>query len=289
MPQLALLLTTVFWGATFPATKAVLDQVPPMSFLFARFLLGFLVVGLGLLVIGRRVMCDTSTLRVSLVATLWLFLGYALQTAGLQHTTASTSAFITTLYVVFVPLIMLRFSLRIWTAALVAVAGLWFLVKPTLTVNWGEVLTLGCALAFAAHIACLERYTRMTDPVSLFVWQFLFISAAFSPLMWLEHPTANTFSPTLVLLVALGVTSVLASGAFAVQLWAQRLLPAHHVAVLFSFEPVCAAWLAWYFLGESLDSIGFLGSALILLAVLIASVPGRGGRVRTVPQSVHAS
>ena len=87
-----------------------------------------------------------------------------------------------------------------------------------------------------------------------------------------EQPTLRAFEPTTVLLIGLAVTGVLATVAFAVQMWAQQLLPAQQVALIFSLEPAYAAWLAWYFLGESLDWLGWLGSALILIAVIIGSL-----------------
>jgi drug/metabolite transporter (DMT)-like permease len=72
-------------------------------------------------------------------------------------------------------------------------------------------------------------------------------------------------------LIGLGVTGVLATLAFAVQMWAQQHIPAQQVALLFASEPAYAAWLSWYFLGETLDLQGWIGSALILLAVVIGA------------------
>ena len=97
MPRFALLLTTFIWGATFPATKAVLKQIPPFSFLFLRFLLGALLVGGGYLLWRFRLHREPAVLRASAITTCWLFLGYVLQTVGLHYTTASNSAFITAL------------------------------------------------------------------------------------------------------------------------------------------------------------------------------------------------
>lgn len=272
MPQLALLLTTLIWGATFPATKVVLQQVPPFTFLFMRFALGCTLVA-GVLLALRWSLEQTRTVLVlSAIATVWLFLGYALQTVGLKWTTASNSAFITALYVVFVPLILRRFSPRVWLAAAVAVGGLWCLIRPTVALNLGDLLTLGCAAAFAAHIACLERYTRAVSAASLFLWQLVFVVLVLAPVAVLERPPATAFELSSALLVGLGMTGVLATGAFAVQMWAQRLVPAQQVALVFSSEPAYAAWLAWYFLGESLDAQGWIGSGLILAAVLIGTL-----------------
>ena len=271
MPQFALLLTTFVWGATFPATKAALEQISPLSFLFLRFLLGMTVVFAVLLFFRRPLIRDTSMMRASLIATAWLFIGYVLQTVGLRFTTASNSAFITVLYVVFVPLYLLRLGLHTWVSNGIALAGLWLLVRPTASANLGDLLTLGSAAAFAAHMVCLERYTRVADPVSLFAWQLVLMTVAMSGVMWWEQPTLAMFEPSRVLAVGLVVTGILATGAFAVQMWAQRLLPAQQVALLFAAEPAVAAWLAWYFLGEQLDAQGWFGSAMILGGVLLGS------------------
>ena len=278
MPRLALLLTTFIWGATFPATKAVLQQIPPFSFLFLRFLLGALLVGAGYLFWRLRLHREPAVLRASAIATCWLFLGYVLQTVGLNYTTASNSAFITALYVVIVPLILRRFERRVWLATGIAMAGLWLLVKPSASGNLGDVLTLGCAVAFAAHIACLERFTREYDPPSLFAWQMMASVVLLFPTMLIEQAPAESFAPTALLLVGLGVTGGLATGAFAVQMWVQRIVPAQQVALIFASEPAYAAWLSWYVLGETLDLQGWVGSGLILLAVLVGSI-GSGSRL----------
>lgn len=274
MPRLALLLTTVIWGATFPATKAALEQISPLSFLLVRFFIGTLLVLVWLVVSRRRLHYDRAVLKASAFTTVFLFLGYLLQTVGLEYTTASNSAFLTALYVIFVPLILMRIDRRVIVATVIAVVGLWLLIKPDTVMNMGDLMTLGCALAFAGHIICLERYTRQVDAPSLLVWQMIAMTLLFLPAPWWESTPASAFSPTAVLLIGLGVTSVLATLAFAVQMWAQQLVPAQQVALLFSSEPAHAAWLSWYFLGEVLDIEGWIGCALIVLAVMIGAFSG---------------
>ncbi|MGZ9151608.1 MAG: DMT family transporter [Nitrospira sp.] len=274
MPRLALLLTTIIWGATFPATKAALDQIPPLSFLLLRFLIGTLLVLLWCVIYRRRLHHDRAVLRASAITTVFLFLGYLLQTVGLGHTSASNSAFLTALYVIFVPLMLMRIDRRVVLATAIAVVGLWLLVKPDTSMNLGDLMTLGCAVAFAGHIICLERFTRQVDAPSLLVWQMVAMTVLFLPAPWWEGTTQNAFSPTAVLLIGLGVTGVLATLAFAVQMWAQQQVPAQQVALLFASEPAYAAWLSWYFLGETLDTQGWIGSALILLAVVIGAFGG---------------
>ncbi len=271
MPRLALLLTTIIWGATFPATKAALEQIPPFSFLFLRFLLGALLVGLWLLAVRHAFRRERAVLQASAIATVFLFLGYVLQTVGLRYTSASNSAFLTALYVIIVPVILRRFTWRIVAATIIATAGLWLLVKPSASMNLGDVMTFGCAVAFAGHIVCLERFTRRFDAPSLLAWQMAAMPVLLAPALLWEQAPAGAFAPTAVLLVGLGVTGGLATGAFAVQMWAQQIVPAQQVALVFASEPAYAAWLSWYFLGETLDTAGWIGSGLILAAVVLGA------------------
>lgn len=272
MPQLVLLLSTLIWGATFPATKAALAHISTLNFLFVRFLVGAgLALALVLIVFGRLGF-ERHLLRRAAIATLWLFVGYITQTLGLESTTASNSAFITTFYVVLVPLFMLRFDWQTWSAAGLAVTGLWFLINPSQTINVGDLWTLACAAAFAAHIACLERFTREEDAWSLFVWQMILVTVLFGmTLLWEPEPLSG-LGATPVLLTAFVVTGVLATGAFAIQIWVQQHLPAQKVALIFALEPVYAAWLAWYFLGERFGLRGWIGSMLVLVGVVLGSL-----------------
>lgn len=271
MPRFALLLTTLIWGATFPATKAALDQIPPLAFLFLRFFLGALLVGIWLVVVRHRLHRERAVLAASAIATVFLFLGYVLQTVGLHYTSASNSAFLTALYVIVVPLMLRRFDARVLLATVIATVGLWLLVKPSASMNVGDLMTVGCAVAFAGHIVCLERFTRKFDAPSLLVWQMTAMALLLVPAMFWEQAPASAFVPTAVLLIGLSVTGGLATGAFAVQMWAQRVVPAQQVALVFASEPAYAAWLSWYFLGETLDFQGWVGSAFILIAVVIGA------------------
>ncbi len=278
MAHLILVLSALIWGGTYPSTKAVLAQLPPFSFMFVRFLLGLLLVAGAVACVRRRIVMNAATLRMSGIATLFLFLGFALQTEGLLYTTASKSAFITVQYVFLVPLYLRRFGGRTWAAAGLSVAGLYLLVDPQGEMTRGDLLTLACAAAYAGHISCLESFTHKSDPLSLFFWQLVMVTAAMFPAMLWERPEPEAFAPTPLLLTALLVNGVFATGAFAIQVWAQKRLAAPRVALIFSLEPVFAAWLAWLFLGEHLSGRGWIGSALIVGAVLYGTLGAAEGR-----------
>ncbi|HTE90276.1 MAG TPA: DMT family transporter [Terriglobales bacterium] len=278
MPQLALLLTTVIWAATFPATKVALQEVPPIAFLFLRFLVSTVTIGVVLILLKQPLRRDRRSLVLAGIASIFLILGYVTQTVGLRYTTASNSAFITALYVVFVPLFLGRFSLQLCIALGLALLGLWLLVHPSTAMSIGDVLTFACAVAFALHIISLEFFVVKTTFQSLATWQLVMVTVALIPMALVETTPLPVFALTSTVMGALAITGILATGlAFFIQVWAQRHVPAQRVALIFALEPALSAWMSWLVLGERLDATGWAGSALILAGVLI------GTRSKTAP------
>ena len=273
--DLALLAVAAVWGLTFAAVQRALDAAGPFSFLTARFALAAVVLGAAF---PRRVLrLDRGVVRFGVLMGVWLTVGYALQTVGLLYTTASRSGFITGLSVVLVPVLSLALSRvrpRITSAATVVLAasGLYLLAAPHAGgMNLGDLLTLGCAVAFALHIVTTARAAPRHDPVPLAFCQIVTTGVICAALMavW-EGPrlplTAWTIS-------ALAITGVLATAAaFSVQMWAQRRTSATHVAVIFTVEPVFAALFAWIIQHEVLGVGGLAGGALIATGILVAQI-----------------
>ena len=211
---------------------------------------------------------------------LCLALGTVLQTTGLGLTTVPRSAFITALYVVIVPFLMLavaRLRPR-WSSALavlLAVAGLYLLTEPDASgFNLGDLLTLACAFAFALHIVIAEIATAKHDPIALTFWQVA-TAAALSglALTFLERPH---FTLTPWTITAVAVTGLLATAlAFGIQMWAQREISATHAAVIFSAEPVFAVLFAYAVQGTVMGRMAFYGAGLILGSILEIQVGAR--------------
>jgi drug/metabolite transporter (DMT)-like permease len=272
MPQIALILTTFIWAATFPATKVALQEISPLMFLFLRFLVSTIAVGAVMVLLKAPLRRDARSLGLAAIASVFLLIGYVTQTVGLRYTSASNSAFITALYVVFVPLFLRRFSVQLWTALGLALVGLGLLIRPSSEMSVGDLYTLACAVAFALHIIALEFFVAKTDFQSLASWQLIMVTVALLVPAFLEgpRPGAASFTPTVI--AALCITGVLATGlAFFIQVWAQRHVPAQRVALIFALEPALSAWMSWLVLGEQLDAMGWAGSALILAGVLIGT------------------
>ena len=276
--DLALLAVAAIWGLTFTAVQRALDAAAPMSFLAARFTLAAVVLAL---FFPRRVFrINWRVVTVAALLGLWLTAGYAFQTVGLLYTTASKSAFITGLSVVLVPLLALAVSRALprpgsLLAVLLAAGGLYLLTSPgAVGLNKGDLLTLGCAAAFALHIVTTERAAPRHDPLPLAFWQIVTTAAACALLMgFLETPRLPLTPWTIA---ALAITGVFATAlAFATQMWAQRRTSATHVAVIFTAEPVFAALFARFIQHEALGLTGLLGGLLILAGILLAQIPSR--------------
>ena len=278
-----LVLVTVVWGASFVLVKAALADATPL-------LLNALRMGLAAGVMALYYRREWTRLSAPVVwaglpVGIFLFLGYALQTSGLRETTPSKSAFLTGVSVVLVPVFMVLFWRRVvkrWTAVGVALAlvGLYLLTVPasqtgTLLegINFGDLLTLGCALAFAFQIIYLGRATHRYPFEPIAVLQ-LMVAAALTALAvpLLEAPSV-TWSPSV--LWAIAVTGLAGTAAaFSIQAWAQQFTPPTHTALIFSLEPVFAGLISFLFLGERLGRRSLLGAALILAGVLFSELKG---------------
>lgn len=264
---LALIAASFLFGATFVVVKSALDAIAPIAFVAWRFMLGAVVLALFAVPRGRAIW------RHGAIAGVALFAGYALQTAGLEVTSASNSALITGLYVILTPFLAALFRRRapspwVVTAAFAAFAGLWLLTgEDGLALGSGDLLTLGCALAFALHIIALARYAR-SHPVIPFTTVQLGVTAvlAFIASALIEGPALPAASALgAIVLTGLGVSV----GAYLLQVWAQKVIGADTAAVVLAAEPAFAVATAWIVLSERLSARGWLGAGLIVLAIFV--------------------
>ena len=271
--DLGLLYCSLIWGATFFLVKDSLAQVDPVTLVAYRFLISAAVM-LPWVVARPR---PGRLLKEGLILGALLMILYVSQTAGLKHTTASNSAFITGLFVFFVPLFLLLFLRKPpapgqWAAVGLAVAGLWLLTGGVGGVNRGDVLTLLAAVTYAAHVLVTDLYVRRdADLVLLAFHQFWFCGvaclimalAAGSPL---TVGTPRTWGTILFLALFPNVI------AFYVQMVAQKETPPLKVSLIFSLEPVFAAIFAWTVGGESFALRKAAGGLLILSGMVLGEV-----------------
>jgi drug/metabolite transporter (DMT)-like permease len=277
-PTLALVGVTAIWGSTFVVVKDAVEKIPVADFLTWRFALAALAM---LLIRPRSVAAlGRDGRRAGAVVGLALGAGYLLQTVGLQHTSAAVSGFITGMFVVLTPLgaaVLLRQlpSASAWLAVAVSTVGLGLLSLHGFSVGYGELLTLGCAAAFALHIVGLGRWASSYDAFGLAVVQLLVTTLL---CLAIALPGGMHVPPDGSVWVALGITALGATAlAFVVQTWAQAHLSPTRAAVVMTMEPVFAGVFAVVVAGESLGWRTLLGAALVLAAMVLTEVGPRHG------------
>jgi drug/metabolite transporter (DMT)-like permease len=264
------------WGSTFVVVKDALADVGPFEFVAMRFGVAFLtllLIGHGRLKgLGRHGLC------AGLVIGIFLFLGYALQTTGLQLTTASKAGFITGLSILIVPVLAFavlrhRIGPGLVLGVALACAGMYLLsFSGSASFNIGDLFVLGCAVAFAAHIVSISAFAPRYDPIALSIVQTGFVAAlataitALAERQPLPSATSVAWGPALYTGIV-GTAAVLG-----VQTTIQRFTTPSHAALIFSLEPVFAALFAWALVGETLGTGGLVGGGLILAGMVVAEV-----------------
>jgi len=280
-----------FYGTTFVVVQDAVDEASPTAFLAARF--GVATLALAPFALARHRRRVTPHLwRDSALAAITMAAGYVLQTVGLQHTTSSRSAFITYLLVVMVP-VMASLTIRrvpthrVMVAVAVAAVGLFLLTDVSGGgFGRGELLTLGCAVGFAANVVVIAAVIERHDALVLTFVQLAMLTMVF--VIPGQVQGGYRFGTSTWLAVAF--TGVFASAvAFSLQNWGQRTVGPSRAAILLVMEPVFAAGIDFVD-GERLGLVGVVGAALIITAVLISELgpddaarSGRSETVRTTP------
>ena len=272
MPTLALIAVTAVWGVTFVQVKDAVALYPLFAFLAVRFAIASATLAAPavprLRMLGARGLAAGGVLGALLAA------AYALQTAGLERTTVSSTGFITGLYVVLTPLFaLLLFRQRIpgsvWGAVGVALVGLALLAGVDVGSSTGDLLVLASTGAQALQILMVERYAARFDAIALtfveMVVCFVGFTAVAVALGDLSVPRGWTVWGALL------VTGVFASAlAYLIQIWAQRRISATRIALVFALETVWAGFFGYLLAGDRLGVVGWTGCALLLAAIVLA-------------------
>jgi drug/metabolite transporter (DMT)-like permease len=268
----ALILVTAVWGVTFVQVKDAVALYPLFAFLAVRF------------AIASAALIPPAAPRLKSLgregAAVGIFLGallaaaFALQTAGLQRTTVTSTGFLTGLYVLLTPLLAVvlfrtRVGRQLWLAVGIAVVGLVLLGGAPSGSGEGNALVLVSTAAMALQIVFLERYAARFDAFALTLVEMLTICVAFTGIAValgdLSVPRGATVWGALL------VTGLFASAfAFLVQVWAQRAVSATRIAIVFSLETVFAGLFGYLLDGDRLGVVGWTGCALILVGIVLA-------------------
>ncbi len=274
-----LLLCSLFWGLSFASMKILVGLYPACWLLFLRFSVGAVLI---LFFFHRRVRRNLwQNLKGGIVIGVALFAAITSQTVALNYIEAGRQAFLTSTYVLIVPLILwvVRRVFPGWVtlgAACVCLVGMGLLTDLSGPMNVGDALTLLCALLFALQILAISRYTQRGesnssgDPIALSFVEFATLSllsllAAFffeSPLTVLKEGL-----PELVFTIV-----VCTFGCYMMQICGQKYTLPSHAAIIMSLESVFGLLSGILFLGETLSLRMAVGCVLIFSAVLLAEL-----------------
>jgi len=282
--NLVLLLAAAIWGFAFVAQRIGMRHIEPFTFNGIRFALGAIVLVPVAAYFSKRkrrapgpVLRETNwgyCAKASLLTGLLIFGGSTLQQFGMVYTTAGKAGFITSLYVVLVPILGLATGQRCgrwtWWGALTAVVGLYLLsIHGWTGIELGDGLVLIGAFFWASHVLAVGKVSPRIDPLRLAIGQF----AVCSLLSLVGALVFETFDPVAIRAAGLPIlyAGLLSVGvAYTLQLVGQQKAQPAHAAIILSSESVFSVIGGWLILSEELGPRALLGCALMLAGVILA-------------------
>ncbi len=284
--EMALIIVTMVWGGTFLAVHTAVNYAGPFFFVSFRFLLAGLFTG----IIFWRCMSGLTLKEVVAGAAIGvaLFLGYGLQTYGLQTIPSSQSGFITALYVPMVPLLqwlILRRPPHVmsWIGVLLAFSGLLLLAGPdagSISLSTGEIATLAGALAIAVEIILISKFASSVDVRRVTVVQ-LFVAGFLALLMM---PVAGEAVPEFSWVwVICGIGLAVASAMIQLTMnWAQKSVSPTRATIIYAGEPVWAGVFG-RLAGEAMPALAVAGAGLIVVGVIASELRPKFMNKKTKP------
>ncbi|MFB7640865.1 DMT family transporter [Peribacillus butanolivorans] len=285
--DVSLLFVVFIWGVTFVMVQNALSFLEPFTFNAIRFFMAFvfLLIPYLLTLHKRGKTWNKQLLIAGLHIGVWLFLGYGFQTIGLNYTTPAKTGFITGLSVVMVPvfsllLLKLRLSRNTVLGVVAATIGLYLMTfADRSNLNVGDFLVFLCAISFAMQIITTARYAKTLPALPLTLIQIFTVSFLSLGSSILFNEDFSVIFKSEVMLqpevwTALLVTAALATAfAFFAQTFFQAYTTPTRVALIFSMEPVFAAFSSFILIGEKLTSASIIGCVFIFLGMILAELP----------------
>lgn len=291
--NLLLLLTAIIWGSAFVAQKSGMDYIEPFTFNGIRTFIGGLVLIPVVLMSNKKNKAETDMMSQEekkkknknlliggVCCGMALFAAGSLQQFGVSYTTAGKAGFITTLYVVFVPIIsvLLRKKVRpiMWLCVAMGAMGLYLLcmTDASFRLTYGDTLVLLCAVAFAVHILTVDHFIASNDGLKLSCIQFLSAGLVGIICMFIfESPDINAILDCWMPILYAGVLSCGLGYTF--QVIAQKYAEPTVASLLMSLESVFAVISGAIILHEVMSMRELSGCFIIFAAVIISQLPER--------------
>lgn len=276
-----LVTAAILWGFGFVAQRDGMSYIGPFTYSALRFSIGVISLLPVYFLTRKRERKISSDRKNILKAGFWvglfLFLAVSAQQIGLKTSTAAKAGFITSLYMIMVPVFGLLFGYKtrqtIWISIVLALAGVYLMaVKGNFQIVRGDLWVLLCAFLWAVHFLFIAHFSSRVGPIRLSMMQFLLcavLSAAVALFAEPLHP-AN-LHPALPSLLYGGIGAV--GIAYTLHVVALKDANPAYASLILSMESVFAAIGGWLILGESMSPRQIIGAALILGAVLYSQRP----------------
>lgn len=285
--SLLLLLTATVWGVAFVAQSVGMDYVGPLTFVGGRCLVAVIALTPVLLVSRlRRKKEKTDDIQNKpkdvivggFFCGLFLFWGFLCQQYGMVTTTVSKAGFITSTYVVLVPMLGLflgrRIGWRIWLAVALALTGLYYLcMQPgELRFASGDIMVMVGAVCFTLQITIIGHYVNKVDGVLLSYMQLVVCALLGVPSMFIfENPSWSAMVGAFMPIIYAGAFS--SAIGFTLQIIGQRGVNPTVASLIMSLESPIAAIAGWLLLGELMSSRELVGSCLMIVAIVLSQLP----------------
>jgi drug/metabolite transporter (DMT)-like permease len=277
-----LLSASLIWGVAFVAQSAGMEFVGPYTFTAVRSALAALGLGVLILIRSRKETAPKDAdhkihWRAGVLLGVVLTIASNLQQIGLVTTSAGKAGFITSLYIVFVPIFGLLIGRKphpmLWLSVAIALAGLYFLsIRGDFSISRGDFLVLLSAFAFTVQILIVDRYVNHVDVLRLSFIQFAVMALLSSvPMLLLEQPKLQSISQAWITIVYAGLFS--GCGAYTLQMLGQRRMEPAAASLLLSPENVFSALAGWVILGQTLSLRELAGCALVFVGVVASQLP----------------
>lgn len=278
--NLVLLLTAAIWGAAFVSQNLAMQSIGPYWFVALRFLIGFAVVlpfairenGKAPAPLTRRDLAAFCVIGVALLG------GAVTQQVGMLTTTVTNASFLTGLYVIIVPMLSVIFLRRIphwiiWPAALMALAGIYYLSGGQLSsLKVGDFWVIACAFFFGTQVLLVGVFvSNSARPLTLSAVQFLVCGLGAIVIATLAEPISwrGIIDAAPEILYA----GVISSGvAYTLQVVGQRWTTAPQAAIFLASESLFGALFGALLLGERITYVGYVGCALIFVSMILVEI-----------------
>lgn len=286
-----LFIAALFWGTTFVAQSLGMDYVGPFTYLWARSIVGgIILIPIALIyqkyssndhldpadLTNSKLTHKKHLISGGIICGIILFVASAFQQFGMLYTSVGKTGFITALYIVIVPIMGIflkkKCGINVWISVLIAIAGLYLLcVNESFSISKGDYLVFICSILFASHIIVIDHFSPKVNGVLLSCIQF-WVCGIFSgiAMLLLEKPTITSISNAAGAILYAGVFS---SGvAFTCQIIGQKHVKPAIAALIMSLESVVSVLAGWLVLKETLSAKELIGCFIMFCAIIFAQI-----------------